>query len=246
MQKLDVLAFGAHPDDVELMCAATLIKLKKAGYKIGVVSLTAAELGTRGTPEIRKKENEKAAEIMGLSANVILDIPDGQVKVSEENKLKVIEQIRAFKPSIVFAPFWKTRHPDHGHCSTLVKEAAFFAGLKNIKTGSAPHRPAKVIYYMELYDFTPSFIVDVSDTFEEKIKSIKAYESQFFSDNDNHKEEGATYISTPEFLQSIIIKGQYWGHKIGAQYGEPFLVREPIALNDPVQHFADNNFAGLL
>jgi N-acetylglucosamine malate deacetylase 1 len=246
MEKLDVLAFGAHPDDVELMCAATLVKLKNRGYKTGAVSLTAAELGTRGTPQIRKKENQKAAEILGLSAHVTLDIPDGSVRVSEENKLKVIEQIRRFRPSIVFAPYWKTRHPDHGHCSTLVKEASFFSGLKNIKTDFGPFRPAKVIYYMELYDFKPSFIVDVSDSFEEKIKSIKAYKSQFFSDNNDYNKEGATYISTPEFLQSIITKGQYWGHKIGAKFGEPFLVREPMVLDDPVKQFSNINFAGLL
>lgn len=246
MEKLDVLAFGAHPDDVELMCAATLVKLKNMGYRIGVVSLTAAELGTRGTPKIRKQENQKAAEILGLTVNVTLDIPDGQVNTSEENKLKVIEQIRAYRPSIVFAPYWKTRHPDHGNCSKLVKEAVFFSGLKNIKTKFAPFRPTKVIYYMELYDFAPSFIVDVSDTFDAKINSIKAYESQFFSDNNNYQEEGATYISTPEFLQSIITKGQYWGHKIGAKYGEPFLVREPMELKNPVKHFCDNTFAGLL
>ena len=167
--KLDALAFGAHPDDVELMCAATLVKLKNKGYKTGVVSLTRAELGTRGTPEIRKKENEKAAEILGLSANIILDIPDGRVAITEKNKLKVIRQIRKFKPTIVFAPYWKTRHPDHGNCSLLLKEAAFLSGLKNIDTNQEPHRPAKVIYYMELYYFAPSFIVDVSETFDDKI-----------------------------------------------------------------------------
>lgn len=246
MATVDVLAFGAHPDDVELMCAATLIKLKNLGYKTGVVSLTAAELGTRGTPEIRKKENAEAARIMGLAENVILDIPDGGVRVNEENKLKVIEQIRAMRPTIVFAPYWNTRHPDHGNCSLLVKEAAFFAGLKNIDTGQEPFRPAKVIYYMELYDFQPSFIVDVSESFEQKIESIRAYKSQFFSDENEHGHEGATYISTPEFLQSIITKGEYWGQKIGARYGEPFFVREPIAIHDPVSHFSDNNFAGLL
>ncbi len=246
MAFVDALAFGAHPDDVELMCAATMAKLKKLGYKTGVVSLTKAELGTRGTPEIRQKESAKAAEILGLSENAILDIPDGQVTVNQENRLIVVEQIRKFRPQIIFTPYWKTRHPDHGNCSLLVKEAAFLAGLKNIKTNHEPHRPAKVIYYMELYDFKPSFIVDVSETFDDKIKSIKAYESQFHSNNEDNESQGATYISTPEFLQTIITKGEYWGQKIGAKYGEPFLIREAIHLDDPVKHFGGHQFAGLL
>jgi len=242
---LDVLAFAAHPDDVELMCSATMIKLANRGYKTGVVSLTAAELGTRGTPEIREQENAESAKIMNLAANRILDIPDGKVFVNETNKLKVIEQIRAYRPKIIFAPYWKTRHPDHGHCSQLVREASFFSGLKQIETGQEPFRPAKVIFYMELYDFNPSFIVDVSETFEKKIQAIKAYKSQFFSEQEQ-SHEGATYISTPEFLQSIITKGQYWGNKIGVKFGEPFLVREPVQINDPVQHFSEYSFAGLL
>lgn len=246
MMHVDALAISAHPDDVELMCAGTLIKLKRLGYKTGVVSLTAAELGTRGTPEIRKQENEKAARIMGLTVNRILDIPDGKVQVNDANKLKIVSQIREHRPQIIFTPYWQTRHPDHSNSSHLVREAAFLAGLKKIDTGQAPHRPDKIIYCMEMYDFIPSFIVDVSETFEDKIKAMQAYESQFHNDSKEHQDDGATYISTPEFLQTIITNGQYWGHKIGAKYGEPFLVREPMAIDDPVKHFSGHRFAGLL
>ena len=245
MERLDVLAFAAHPDDVELLCAGTLIKLARMGYKTGVVSLTAAELGTRGTPEIRRQENEKAAEIMGLTVSAILDIPDGEVRVTTENKRKVIEQIRAYRPTIVLAPYWETRHPDHGNASHLVREAVFFSGLEKIDTGQEKFRPSRIIYYMELYDFSPSFIVDISETFEDKMKAVKAYRSQF---HHGSEEDGvnSTFISTPEFLQSIVARAQYWGHKIGVRYGEPFLVREPIAIEDPVAHFQKYRFAGLL
>jgi len=246
MMQVDALAISAHPDDVELMCAGTLIKLERLGYQTGVISLTTAELGTRGTPEIRKQENENAARIMQLSVNKILDIPDGNVQVNKTNKLKIISQIRDLRPKIIFTPHWQTRHPDHSNCSHLVREAAFLAGLEKIDTGQPQHRPAKIIYCMEIYDFIPSFIVDVSETFEEKIKAMQAYKSQFHNDSQEHNDEGATYISTPEFLQTIITKGQYWGHKIGAKYGEPFLVREPMAIDDPVKHFSGHRFAGLL
>ena len=162
------------------------------------------------------------------------------MQITNENKIKVIQQIRAFQPRVVFAPYWNTRHPDHGNCSHLVREAAYFAGLKQIQTGQEHFRPAKIIYYMELYDFDPSFIVDVSDTFEEKIKAMQAYESQFYTPGkENNKGETETFISTPEFLQSIIVRGQYWGTKIGVKYGEPFLIREPLKINDPVHLFGE-------
>jgi bacillithiol biosynthesis deacetylase BshB1 len=243
---LDVLAFAAHPDDVELMCAATLIKLAKTGYRTGVISLTAAELGSRGTPATRRKEFEQASQLMRLTVGKILDIPDSSVQINEANKIKVISEIRRYRPQIVFAPYWKTRHPDHSHCSHLVREAAFFAGLKQIKTGQSHYRPMKVIYYMELYDFSPSFVVDVSDSFDEKIQAIQAYRSQFYSPENKTQGNEATYISTESFLKSIITRGEYWGDKIGASYGEPFYIREPLKIDDPVAHFQSYRFAGLM
>ena len=237
--QLDALAFAAHPDDVELSCAGTIIKLAKMGYKTGIVSLTAGEMGTRGTPEIRQKEFEAAGKIMGLSVHKNLGVPDSRVQANEENRLKVIKAIRAYTPKIVFAPYWETRHPDHAHCSHLVRESAFFSGLKKIDTGQEPFRPGKVIYYMEMYDFSPSFIVDVSDTFADKIKSIRAYDSQFHNPQNSANEDEETFISSPEFLEFIIHRGEYWGNKIGAKYGEPFLIREPISITDPVALFGE-------
>jgi bacillithiol biosynthesis deacetylase BshB1 len=245
-EKIDALAFGAHPDDVELMCGGTMIKLAKMGYQVGIISLTAGELGSKGTAEIRNTEFNAASEIMGLKIHKILDIPDGGVAVKDEYKIKVIEQIRQYTPKIIFAPYWKTRHPDHGYCSQLVRESAFLSGLKKIETGQAAFRPARVIYYMERFEFLPSFIVDISDVFERKMEAIKSYKSQIYNPDDSPNQKEMTYISSYSFLQSIVFRGQYWGHKIGNRYGEPFYVNEPLNIDDPVQHFQHYAMAGLL
>ncbi len=231
---LDILAFGAHPDDVELMAGGTIIKLVQQGYRVGMISLTAGEMGTRGTPEIRRGEFAASAEIMGLAMHRMLDIPDGGVSESEENKRKVIEAIRAWRPALLFAPYWETRHPDHAHCSHLVREAAFLSGLKKIETGQPHFRPQRLVYYCEHYHFNPSFVVDVSATFERRIEAIRAYKSQVFNpealltDTDEN-----THISSPEYFRSIYARAEYWGGRIGVQYGEPFLVRETIGVKDP-------------
>lgn len=227
---LDVLAFGAHPDDVEIMCAGTLVKLAQEGYKVGMISLTGGESGSRGTPQDRKKEFTTATAIMSLKTGDILDIPDGQVRVSEANKIKVIKKLRQYRPKIVMAPHWETRHPDHSQCSFLIRQAVFASGLKNLNTGQQHYRPKNLFYYMELYDFTPSFIIDISETFEIKLQAIRAHQSQFYNPNENNKEQEQTFISSPEFFDYIRIRAQYWGHKMGVAYGEPFYVREPLGL----------------
>ena len=235
--QLDVLAFGAHPDDVELTCAGTIIKLGAKGYKTGVIALTRGEMGTRGTPEIRQQEFETAGKIMGLTVHKALDLPDGNVEVNWENKLRVIREIRQYRPRIVFAPYWFDRHPDHGHCGRLVREAVFLAGLKRIDTGQPHFRPAKVIHYPARYEFTPSFIVDVSDHFDQRMKAVRAYQSQFYRPEAVGEDE--TFISRPEFLEAIETRAKYWGTHIGAKYGEPFLVVEALRVEDPVELFGE-------
>lgn len=232
-QVLDVLAFGAHPDDVELMAGGTIIKLAQQGYRVGMISLTRGEMGTRGTPEIRSGEFAASAGIMGLAMHRMLDIPDGGVSENEENRLKVIREIRAWRPALLFAPYWETRHPDHAHCSHLVREAAFFAGLKKIETGEAAFRPGRVAYYCEHYHFTPSFVVDISDVFETRLEAIRAYKSQVFNPDVVVDDEDKTHISSPEYFRSIYARAEYWGGRIGARYGEPFLVREALRTDDP-------------
>jgi bacillithiol biosynthesis deacetylase BshB1 len=230
---LDVLAFGAHPDDVELMAGGTIIKLVKSGYRVGMISLTAGEMGTRGTPELRREEFATSAAIMGLVMHKMLDLPDGGVATTEENKRKVIQEIRAWRPALIFAPYWETRHPDHAHCSHLVREASFFSGLKKIETGQAHFRPQRVLYYCEHYHFVPSFVVDITDTFESRMEAVRAYKSQVFNPAAMENGDEKTHISSPEYFRSLYARAEYWGGRIGVQYGEPFLVRELIKVEDP-------------
>jgi len=242
---IDVLAFGAHPDDIELTCGGTIVKLGAMGYKTGVIALTQGELGTRGTAEIRAREFEAAGKIMGLSVHKMLDIPDGNVSVTQENKLKVIQEIREYKPRIVFAPYWKVRHPDHGHTSHLVREAAFFSGLKKIDSGQEAHRPFKVIYYPCRFEFKPSFVVDISEYHQRKVEAIQAYKSQFHNPEKDKYGDEETNISTPEFLEAIITRDKQYGSYIGVKYGESFLVRESMRLDDPIDFFGPEYLTGL-
>jgi bacillithiol biosynthesis deacetylase BshB1 len=241
---LDALAFGAHADDVELSCGGTLIKLAALGHRTGVVALTRGEMGTRGTPEIRAREFDRAAEIMGLAAHAMLDIPDARIEASWENKLKVIAVIRAHRPRIVFAPYWVERHPDHEQASRLVRESAYLAGLRKIDTGQEAFRPFRVLYYQSRYEFTPSFVVDISAYHDGKMRAVLAYKSQFYHPPEQGGEGAApgagepeTMLSRPEFLDAIETRDRRYGALIGAKYGEPFVVREPLAVDDPAAFF---------
>jgi bacillithiol biosynthesis deacetylase BshB1 len=235
--KLDALAFGAHADDVELACSGTIIKLGALGYKTGIITLTRGEAATRGSAETRAKEFQEASEIMGLAASKMLDIPDGRVEDSWENKLKIIEEIRVYKPKIVFAPYWITRHPDHEETSRLVRKAAYLAGLIKLETDQEPFRPYKVIYYQARFEFKPSFIVDISDFHEQKVRSILAYKSQFHHTQKSEFGDDETLISRPEFLDRIATRDKQYGAYIGVKYGEPFLIREALRVDDPVEFF---------
>lgn len=234
---LDALAFGAHADDVELGCGGTLVKLSGLGHKTGVVVLTQGEMATRGSAEIRAREFTKAAEIMGLTVHQMLDIPDGRVEVTWTNKLKIIGVLRAHKPKIVFAPYWVDRHPDHEQASHLVRQAAYLSGLRKIETGEPPFRPSKIIYYQTRFEFTPSFIVDISGVHDIKMGAIRAYESQFHRPGQAEPESDGTLIGRPEFLDTVETRARYYGAHIGARFGEPFLVREAIRVEDPVGFF---------
>lgn len=234
---LDALAFGAHADDVELGCGGTLIKLAAIGRKTGVIVLTQGEMGSRGSVKVRAQEYTESAKIMGLAAHQMLDIPDGRVEVTWENKLKIIETLRSYKPRIVFAPYWVDRHPDHEQTSYLVRAAAYLAGLRKLETGQSPFRPHKVIYYPTRYEFSPSFIVDISDSHEQKIKAVMAYRSQFRAQDDGASANEDTLIGRPEFLDSIETRDKRYGAQIGVKYGEPFFVREAIQVKDPVEFF---------
>lgn len=227
---LDVLIFAAHPDDAELSMGGTIAKLINSGLKVGIVDLTRGELGTRGSAETRLKEAQKASEILNISHRENLSFKDGFINVQEKYLIKIVSRIRKYQPIIVFAPYFNDRHPDHIGCGLLIKEAMFFSGLPKIVTEDnekiqSPYRPKKLFYYMQTYEFKPTFIIDISDTFEIKMEAIKAYETQFHKPNSVEPE---TFISQPNFLKYIEARAKVFGFKIGKDYGEPFFCEEEI------------------
>jgi bacillithiol biosynthesis deacetylase BshB1 len=234
---LDVIAFGTHPDDVELTCSGTLIKLGRMKYRIGVVSLTTGELGTRGDRQTRLREFVRAARIMGAEVHQILNLPDGWLTNTPGQKMEVVHAVRRYRPRIVFAPYWEDRHPDHAAASRLIQEACFISGLQKIDTGQPAHRPFRIIYYPSRFEFKPSFIVDISETHEIKMQAIKAYSSQFHNPDDDLDQGPETNISHPGFLEAVETRNRQYGSYIGVRYGEPFLVREPMRLDDPIAFF---------
>ncbi|NUM79947.1 bacillithiol biosynthesis deacetylase BshB1 [bacterium] len=245
--KLDALFFGAHPDDVELSAGGTVAKLCKMGYKIGICDITRGEAGTRGSAEIRDKEAQEAAKILGAVARVNLNVPDTNIENNRENQLKVIQVIRRYTPDFVFTQYWDDRHPDHMHSSQLIRESAFYSGLEKIVTEdhglTQKHfRPSRVIYYAAWFGFAPSFIVDISDTFEIKMQAMSAFASQFYDPN-YKSNESQTNISTPEFREAIQVRAQHFGSLIAKKYGEPFLTKENIGTNDPIKFLRDGESA---
>ena len=227
---LDVLIFAAHPDDAELSMGGTIAKLTSAGLKVGIVDLSKGELGTRGSAEIRKKEAQNAADILKLSVRENLELKDGSLKFNEDYLKKIISRIRKYHPQILFAPYFSDRHPDHIGTSQLVKEAMFFSGLPKIDTEDngriqTPFRPQKLFYYMQTYEFKPAFIIDISETFETKMKSVLAFETQF---HNLQSVEPETFISHPNFLKYLEARAKSFGFKINKNYGEAFFCEEEL------------------
>jgi bacillithiol biosynthesis deacetylase BshB1 len=227
--ELDVLAFAAHRDDIELTCGGTMIKLVDQGYRTGIIDLTAGEMGTRGSAEERAIEAAEAAKILRVQCRDNLGIPDSNIEISRENKLKVVEAIRRYKPKLLLLPYWEDRQPDHAHTSRLVFEAAFLAGLSKLDAEQPKHRPEKLVYYMCHYEFRPSFVVDVTEQHERKMEAIRAYKSQIH--NPDYPGE-QTLISSPEYIESIEVRSSYYGGLIRKKYGEPFLAREMLEVED--------------
>tara|TARA_B110000046_G_scaffold58814_1_gene65936 strand:+ start:145 stop:861 length:717 start_codon:yes stop_codon:yes gene_type:complete len=232
--KLDILAFGAHPDDVEISSGATLLKYAKAGKSIGIIDLTEGELGTRGSVEKRYAEAQKSSEFLGLKSRENLNLGDGFFEHSKENQLKVIECIRKHQPEIILANSIQDRHPDHAKGAKLVAEASFLSGLKKIETkiNGVPqeaHRPKILLHYIQDFYLTPDIILDVSDTGGQKIDLIKCYESQFFSPNSS---EPDTPISGKEFFNYIEGRMLSLGRELGVTYGEGYTINRTLGVND--------------
>jgi bacillithiol biosynthesis deacetylase BshB1 len=236
---VDVLAFGTHPDDLEITCGGTLLKLRRKGWKIGAVDLTRGELGTRGSAEARARETSAANRILKLSFRTNLGIPDGNIELTQENMLAVVREIRLHRPRLVMAPHWEERHFDHVHASRLISEAAFYSGLAKIDTGQPAWRPFRVLYYLGRVGVRPSFIVDVSDSFDDKMNALRCYSTQVDAGRAGKSKSAgvATLISTPYAMQVFETLTRYYGAMIGAAHGEPFVMREALELNDPVEFF---------
>ena len=239
--QLDILAVGAHPDDVELHVGGTLARMAALGYAVGVVDLTRGELGTRGTPSIRAREAAKAAMILGLTVRENLGLPDGDVLITPETRLAVIRALRKHRPMIVMAPHWDEAHPDHANAGRLVAEAAHHAGLAKIKTGQERFRPKALLYYMLPPYVRPTFIVDVSAHIEQREMAIRAHQSQLY----DPKKKPDTYLSQPDFLYRVDAVVTYNGTLIGRAKGEAFLMKVPPEIPDLVEFFRQQGFRRL-
>lgn len=231
--KLDILAFGAHPDDVELGCSGTIAKEVSLGKKVGIIDLTRGELGTRGSVEIRNKESKLAAEILGISVRENLDMRDGFFVNDEAHQMEIIKRLRKYRPEIVICNAIEDRHIDHGKGSKLVSDACFLSGLRKIETThegvqQEAWRPKVVYHYIQWKNIEPDFVVDITDFIAQKEASILAYSSQFYSENSN---EPVTPIATKNFLESIHYRSRDFGRLIGVDYAEGFTAERYVAVN---------------
>jgi bacillithiol biosynthesis deacetylase BshB1 len=242
---LDILALAAHRDDVEQTCGGTLLKMAQGGYRTGILDLTQGEMGTRGSVEERSREAADAAKILCVSWRQALDIPDGRVENTWENRLKVARVLREQKPRVVILPYWKGRHPDHYTASVLGYEACFLGGLAKLDVRQAlstqhslstqeaavsapPHRPFKIVYATIYYDVRPTFVVDITEQFEARLQSLMAYKSQF-SDQEAGK---GIFPAHAEIRSRIEAMARFYGMLAGVTYAEPFLQKEVGLVDD--------------
>jgi bacillithiol biosynthesis deacetylase BshB1 len=230
-QQVDVLAIGAHPDDIELSCAGTLLRMQAQGCKIGIVDMTRGERGSRGNAEIRAVEAQDALKILGFEFREVLDVGDLQIQDTHENRIKVVECIRRHKPKLVFTHWGYDKHPDHEGTSELVKHAMFVAGAANFPANYEPHNPKRLLYWPSSWMMEPNVFVDVTDFYDHKIRAARAHKSQFFDPNSS---DPMTILSQPAFFERLEVRARYFGDMVGVKYAEVFYMREPIKVNDPM------------
>jgi bacillithiol biosynthesis deacetylase BshB1 len=239
MGLMDILAIGAHPDDCELFMGGTLAKMAALGYKVAIADLTRGECATRGTPEMRRMEAEQAAKVLGLTKRIPLDLGDSRVGLDPADRTEVVRLLRRERPLLVFSHGPDDRHPDHERVCRLVREACFFANVAGFDTGQKRFRPAALVEFIGNTLFshvTPSFIVPINETFEQKVESLRAYKSQFY---DPQGTAGETWISSKVYFEQIEARDRYWGSLIGENYGEAFSYRGLLAVGDPVPFFKE-------
>ena len=228
--KLDLLAIAAHPDDVELTCGGTLLKMARIGYKTGILDLTRGEMGTRGTPETRAKEAAAAARLLRVSWRNTLAVPDSDVQPTRPHKLRLAQVIREVRPHTVILPYWEARHPDHYHASTLGYEGCFLAGLKQLPIDGEAHRPFKILYSTPYATVRPTFIVDISAEYQARRKAILAYGSQFRPKSRQKKSK--VFLAIDRLEDEMNQLARHYGQMIGVKYGEPFLQKELLAVDN--------------
>jgi bacillithiol biosynthesis deacetylase BshB1 len=223
---LDILAIAAHPDDVEQTCGGALIRMAEAGYRTGVLDLTAGDMGTRGTPEIRLQEADAAAERMQLAWRGNLRLPDARLENTVSVRMTLAAEIRNLRPRVVILPYWEARHPDHYRASEIGFEACFLSGLKKLDEETEPHRPQKILYSSLYANVTPSFVVDISPQFERRMAALFCYQSQY-----GDRAEGShLFPQQQEIHERLAAIARFYGNLIGAKYGEPYVSKETLRM----------------
>ena len=224
----DVLAIAAHRDDVEQTCGGTLLRMASRGLRTSILDLTQGEAGTRGTAEDRAREAVDAAQLLGVSWRQALDLPDGAIENSLGNRLKIVRVLRLLRPRVVILPYWQARHPDHAITATLGYEACFLSGLAKVDTGSAPHRPFKIVYASLYADVRPSFIVDIAPFMEQRHLAVMAYRSQYA----NQAAGSGIFVAEEEIRERTFAEARHYGLLAGVRYGEPFVQKEVGLVDD--------------
>ena len=231
----DVLAIAAHRDDVEQTCGGTLLRMAARGLRTAILDLTKGESGTRGTAEDREREAAEAARLLGVSWRQALDLPDGAIENTLENRRKIVRVLRQIRPRVVILPYWQARHPDHAIVATLGYEACFLSGLSKIETGAPPHRPFKIIYASLYADVRPTFIVDITTFIDQRHQALMAYKSQYA----NQQTGSALFVPEEEIRERTFAEARHYGLLAGVRYGEPFVQKEVGLVDDltllPVQ-----------
>lgn len=239
--KIDVLAFGPHPDDAEIGAGGTLLRAADAGRATAVVTLTRGELGSRGTRAERAAEFDAAAAALGLAHHAMLDLPDGRLASDDRGREAVVRVLRDLRPAVVLAPYWEDRHPDHPAASRIVQDAVFLSGLARFDTGQAPHRPGEIVYYMAAWEFEPEFVVDVSAQYERKLAALRCYGSQLHNPA-RAAGEPDTFISSNAYWDLLAARAAHYGRRIGAAHAEPFRIRGLVEVPDLVTAFGGRRY----
>ena len=225
---VDILAIAAHRDDVEQTCGGTLLKMRSLGLETGILDLTQGEAGTRGSAAERAAEAKAAGRILGVRWRQALDLPDGRVENTYENRLKIVRVLRELRPRVVILPYWQGRHPDHYTAAILGYEACFLSGLARLETGAAPHRPYKVLYASLYADVRPTFVVDITPFIEERYRSLMAYRSQYA----NVEQGSALFVPEEEIRERTLAEARHYGQLAGVRYAEPFVQKEVGLVDD--------------